>query len=149
MNLNRLVEQITPMIAQKLLVTATVFGDAKRIKVAPNAALNNTLFNTSSGEIIVEDDVCFGHNVCLLTGTHNIRKKGRKRIATYPQTGRDIIIHSGVWLASNVTVLGPCEIGENAVIAAGSLVMNNVKPNSLYAGSPAKFIKEIEFDNDQ
>ena len=148
MDIKNLVDQIAPMIAQKLIFMATVFGDASRIKVAPNIGLNNTLFNTSSGNITVMEDVCFGHNVCLLTGTHDIRKKGRKRITTYPKTGHDIIIHRGVWLASNVTVLGPCEIGENAVIAAGSLVLADVKPNSVYAGSPAKFVREIEFDDE-
>jgi len=148
MDLDKLVKEITPVIAQRLMLTPSVFGDIKRIKIAPHVVVNNTLFNTSSGDIIVESDVCFGHNVCLLTGTHDIRKKGRKRISTYPRTGHDIIIHEGVWLSSNVTVLGPCEIGEHAVIAAGSLVLNDVKPNSLYAGSPAKFIKDIEFDDE-
>ena len=148
MVIKKLVGKITPMIAQRLMQTHTVYGNVSRVKTAPNISLNNTLFNTSSGDITVMDDVCFGHNVCLLTGAHDIHKKGRERISTYPKTGRDIIIHRGVWLASNVTVLGPCEIGENSVIAAGSLVLDDVKPNSLYAGNPAKFIKEIEFDDE-
>jgi acetyltransferase-like isoleucine patch superfamily enzyme len=42
-----------------------------------------------------------------------------------------------------VTVLGPCEIGENSVFAAGSLVLSDVKPNCVYAGSPEKFIKAM------
>lgn len=148
MDIKILAEQITPLIAQRLLVAPSVFGDPARLKIAPQTAPNNTLFNTSSGTITIHEDVCFGHNVCLLTGTHDIRKKGRERITSFPDTGRDIIIHRGVWLASNVTVLGPCEIGENAVIAAGSLVMSDVKPNCVYAGTPAKFIKEIEFDEE-
>ena len=148
MDLKNLVDQIAPMIAQKLVTTGRVFGDYKRIKLAPNTCANNTLFNTTSGDITVCEDVCFGHNVCLLTGTHDIRKKGQERINAYPKTGRDIIVNRGAWLASNVTVLGPCVIGENAVIAAGSLVLTDIKPNSLYAGTPAKFIKEIEFDEE-
>ena len=142
-----LVDKITPMIAQRLLVTPVVFGDRKRIRLAPNLCPNNTLFNTSSGEIIIEQDVCFGHNVCLLTGTHDVRKKGRERISRFPASGRDIIVRRGVWLASNVTVIGPCEIGENAVIAAGSVVLGDVKADSIYAGTPARFIREIDFDD--
>lgn len=147
MDLEKLADQLVPLISQRLLVIASVYGDASRIKVPPNHPLNNTLFNTVSGDITVEEDVCFGHNVCLLTGTHDIRKKYRERINTYPATGRDITIRRGAWLASNVTVLGPCEIGENAVIAAGSLVLADVKPNCVYAGTPAKFVKEINFDD--
>ena len=148
MNYADLVDKITPLIAQRLLVTPVVFGDAKRIRLAPGICPNNTLFNTSSGDIVIEADVCFGHNVCLLTGTHDVRKKGRARISDYPVSGRDIIVRRGAWLASNVTVLGPCEIGENAVIAAGSLVLDNVRRDSIYAGSPARFIREIDFDEE-
>lgn len=147
MDLEELANQLTPLIAQRLLVTASIFGDASRIKVPPNYCFNNTLFNTISGDITIGPDVCFGHNVCLLTGTHDISKKNRERIDAYPRNGRDIIIRRGAWLASNVTVLGPCEIGENAVIAAGSLVMTDVKPNCVYAGIPAKFVREIRFDD--
>lgn len=146
MDINTLANHITPLIAQKLMLVPTVYGDAARVKLASNVAPNNTLFNVSSGTITIHEDVCFGHNVCLLTGTHDIRKKGRERIATYPREGRDIVVHAGVWLSSNVTVLGPCVIGENAVIAAGSLVTEDVKANCVYAGVPAKFIKEIDFD---
>ena len=148
MNILELVKQITPLIAQKLMATPSVFGQPERIKIAPNVCLNNTLFNVSSGDVTIEDDVCFGHNVCILTGTHDIQKKGRARITTYPRTGRDVVVRKGVWLSSNVTILGPCEIGENAVIAAGSLVIGDIKANCVYAGSPAKFIKEIEFDDE-
>jgi hypothetical protein len=51
-----LVGQITPMIAQRLMRTPAYYGDVSRVKTAPNASLNNTLFNTSSGDIIVMDD---------------------------------------------------------------------------------------------
>ncbi len=148
MDLKKLAADLTPMIAQRLVVTPALFGDPARVKLAPNLAPNNCLFNTSSGEIRVEEDVCFGHNVCLLTGTHDIRKKGRDRITSFPDSGHDIVVRKGAWLSSNVTVLGPCEIGENAVIAAGSVVLDDVRPDSLYAGTPARFIKSIEYDED-
>jgi acetyltransferase-like isoleucine patch superfamily enzyme len=63
----------------------------------------------------------------------------------FPQEGYDIVIRRGAWLASNVTVIGPCEIGENSVVAAGSVVTGDVAPNCLYAGVPARFVKEIDF----
>ncbi len=148
MNIIELAKQITPLIAQKLLTTVSVSGNPERIKIAPKVGPNNTIFNVNSGDITIEEDVCFGHNVCILTGTHDIRKKGRARITEFPKTGRDVIVRKGAWLSSNVTILGPCEVGENAVIAAGSLVIGDVKANCVYAGSPAKFIKEIEFDDE-
>jgi len=82
--------------------------------------------------------------VCILTGKHDWTKKGLERHYSIPSQGRDIVIHKGAWIASNVTVIGPCNIGENSVIAAGSVVTGNVSANSVYGGSPAKFIKKIE-----
>ena len=35
-------------------------------------------------------------------------------------------------------------VGRGAVIAAGSVVANDVKPLCLYGGSPAKLIRELE-----
>jgi len=42
-----------------------------------------------------------------------------------------------VWLSSNVIVVGPCTIGEHAVVGVGSLVLNDVEPYTVVAGSPA------------
>lgn len=145
MDYNELAEKIAPFLAAHLLAIPRVWGDHLRVHANTGCALNNTLFNTSSGEIYLEEYVFFGHNVCLLTGTHDVTKTGRGRIDSYPTEGRDIRIRKGAWLASNVTVIGPSEIGENAVIAAGSLVIGDVPANCIFAGSPAKFIKEIEF----
>lgn len=145
MELHELADKLAPIIAQKLLTIPRVWGDPNRVVLGKNVVVNNALFNTTSGTISIEDDVSFGHNVCLLTGTHDITKKAGERMLAYPVEGRNIIIRKGVWLASNVTILGPCEIGENAAVAANSLVMEDIPPNCLFAGSPARFIKEIDF----
>jgi acetyltransferase-like isoleucine patch superfamily enzyme len=106
--------------------------------------MNNAFINLISGEVIIEEDVFFGHHVTLLTGTHDYRKFGKERQRSGPSSGRDIIIKEGAWVASNVTILGPCTIGEHSVIAAGSVVTKDVPPYTIVAGSPARIIKEIE-----
>ena len=44
---------------------------------------------------------------------------------------------------SNVLVLGPVRMGEHAVVAAGSLVRDDVEPYTVVAGRPAKVVKKI------
>ena len=145
MDLQELVDKLVPLVAQRLINQPALFGDSERVTIGENVGVVNTLFNTSSGTITVEDAVAFGHNVCLLAGTHDIRKKGLERMYDFPKEGHDIVIRGGAWLASNVTVIGPCEIGENSVVAAGSVVTCDVPPNCVYAGIPARFVKEIDF----
>lgn len=47
------------------------------------------------------------------------------------------------WLVAGVTVCPGVTIGENSVIGAGSVVTKDVPDNTVYAGVPAKFIKNI------
>jgi acetyltransferase-like isoleucine patch superfamily enzyme len=118
-------------------------GDADRLRIHETAIVNNALFNVSGGTITVGKDAFFGHDVAVLTGTHDIDKFGRERQLAFPRSGRDVVIGEGVWLASHVLVLGPVTIGDHAVVAGGSLVREDVAPYTVVAGRPAKVVKTI------
>jgi acetyltransferase-like isoleucine patch superfamily enzyme len=118
-------------------------GDRSRLHLSDTAVVNNALFNLSGGTITVGEYAFFGHDVAVLTGTHDIEKFGRERQLAFPRSGRDVVIGDGVWLASHVLVLGPVTIGEHAVVAAGSLVRGDVEPYTVVAGRPAKPIDTI------
>jgi acetyltransferase-like isoleucine patch superfamily enzyme len=120
-----------------------VFGDAQRLKLSQSCVVNNALFNLSSGKILIGEYVFFGHNVSLITGTHDYNKFGKERMHGFPTEGNDIVIEEGAWIASNVTVIGPCKIGKHSVVAAGAVVKEDVPNYHLVAGIPAKKVKEI------
>lgn len=54
---------------------------------------------------------------------------------------RPIDIGPGVWLGGRVVVLPGARIGENAVIAAGSVVSGEIPPNSVASGNPARVLR--------
>lgn len=118
-------------------------GDPKRITLGVNVALNNALLNCWGGDINISNDVFFGHGVLLLAGKHNYDDLGLTRQRAVPGEGHDITIGEGAWLASNVTVLGPCAIGDHAVIAAGAVVTSDVPAYTVAGGVPARVIKQI------
>jgi acetyltransferase-like isoleucine patch superfamily enzyme len=118
-------------------------GDRSRLHIPDTAIVNTALFNMSGGTISLGEHAFFGHDVAVLTGTHDINQFGRARQLAFPRSGRDVVIGEGVWLASHVLVLGPVTIGEHAVVAAGSLVREDVEPYTVVAGRPAKVIKKI------
>jgi acetyltransferase-like isoleucine patch superfamily enzyme len=118
-------------------------GDRSRLHVPDTAVVNNALFNLSGGTITLGEYAFFGHDVAVLTGTHDIEQFGRDRQLGFPRSGRDVVIGEGVWLASHVLVLGPVTIGDHAVVAAGSLVREDVQPYTVVAGRPAKVVKSI------
>ncbi len=118
-------------------------GDRSRLHIPDTAVVNNALFNLSGGTITLGEHAFFGHDVAVLTGTHDVEQFGRARQLAFPRTGRDVVIGEGVWLASHVLVLGPLTIGEHAVVAGGSLVREDVAPYTVVAGRPAKLVKKI------
>ncbi|ASK21695.1 MULTISPECIES: acyltransferase [unclassified Halomonas] len=147
-DLQILAKLLSPYLAETELRQTKVWGDRSRLHLDNiTIPLNDLLLNTRSGHITIEKDCFFGHRCMLLTGTHDYEKIGLERLTAVPDSGRDIHIKQGVWLGSGVTVLGPAVIGENAVVAAGSLVVGDVPPNTIMAGHPAKIIKKIDGSN--
>ena len=120
-----------------------IYGDPTRLHLAPTAIVNNALFNLSSGDITVGDYAFFGHSVSVLTGTHDWTKFGAERQVAVPTTGRDVVIEEGAWVSSNAVVVGPCRIGAHSVVGVGSLVLKDVDPYTIVAGSPANVMRTI------
>jgi acetyltransferase-like isoleucine patch superfamily enzyme len=120
-----------------------VFGDERRLQIHKTAQVHNAMFNTVSGTIEIRAHAFFGHGVSVLTGTHDIEKVGAARSRAFPRRGRDILIEEGAWVASNATILGPCVIGENAVVAAGAVVTDDVPARTIYAGVPARRVGTV------
>ena len=54
-----------------------------------------------------------------------------------------IVIHKHVWLAINVTVLPGVEIGEGAIVSAGSVVSKDIPPFTVASGNPAKVVADL------
>jgi acetyltransferase-like isoleucine patch superfamily enzyme len=120
-----------------------IYGDPARLHIAPTAVINNALFNLSSGDVTLGDYAFFGHNVSVLTGTHDWTAFGRERQVGVPSMGRDVVIEEGVWVSSNAIIVGPCRIGAHAVVGVGSLVLRDVEPYTIVAGNPARVLRTI------
>lgn len=122
------------------------WGPTDRIHVSKQHNVPHTHFNTRSGHITIEGDAFCAYNVMLLTGTHDIHLGGAERRSDdcIPSEGRDIYIEDGAFICSGAIILGPCRIGRNAVVAAGSVVRKDVAPWTLVAGNPAVVVQEIE-----
>lgn len=63
----------------------------------------------------------------------------RPKLKTAP-----VKISDNVWIGMNATILKGVAIGENSVVAAGSVVTKSVEPNTVVAGNPAIVIKKFD-----
>lgn len=143
-----LISVLKPFVIQIIKYEYLVWGDPKRLKVHPTANVVNTLFNTSSGKIEVGEYAFMGHDVLLLAGTHDYTRTLVNRQRAVPESGYDIVVGRGVWIGSRAILLGPCQVGDHAVIAAGSVVSpGTIIPDySTAAGCPAKIIKKLNHE---
>ena len=127
-------------------------------------AENSTLI----GDVIIGDEVSVWYQAVIRGDVNSIRignrvniqdgavihvtyKKASTKIGNNVSIGHNAIIH-GCTIRDNVLigmgsiVMDNCEIGSNTIIAAGAVVTQNtvVPPGSIFAGVPAKKIKEID-----
>ena len=90
--------------------------------------------------ITIGDNVLVGPNCTFTTATHPTDPLKRASGVEYAYP---ITIGNNVWLGCNVVVLPGVQIGDGAVIGAGSVVTKNVPANTVVVGSPARVIKEL------
>lgn len=129
--------------------SAIIHGNPAALHIAHSAMIGGALCNTEGGRIFVDEYSFCGQDCAFLTGQHPMELRMAKRRNTLVRGDRNIIIGKGVWIASRAIIIGPCRIGDHAVIAAGSVVLpGDYEGGCMYAGNPAVFKKRIEFAPD-
>lgn len=119
-------------------------GPNSRIIIEDGVGISGASIVTCSS-IEIGENTFIGANVNIYgTDFHPIKPEDRqKQKTTVEAPTLPIKIGQNCWLASNVTVLKGVSIGDNSVVGAMSLVNKNIPKNSIYAGVPAKFIRNI------
>lgn len=109
------------------------------ISVGRNVFVNQNCTFYDLGGLDIGDDVMIGPSVNIITAGHPIDPAQRRACVI----AKPIVIERNVWIAAGATIIGGVTVGENSVVAAGSVVTKDVPPNSLVAGNPARVIRGI------
>jgi acetyltransferase-like isoleucine patch superfamily enzyme len=103
----------------------------------------NVLDRVRPDLITIEDYVSLAGGVNILTHS-NPTTPLREILGEAYHVVKPVHIKRGAWVALNAVILPGVTIGENAIVAAGSVVMKDVPPYTIVGGTPAKVIKEIK-----
>lgn len=147
MALIKSVRGFTPKIGKNayLAENATIIGD---VEIGDDCSI---WFNAVlRGDV---NSIRIGNKVNIQDGSvlHTLYQKSIVEIGDNVSIGHNVTIHGAkiednVLIGIGATVLDHAVIGSNSIIAANSLVLTGtiVEPNSIYAGVPAKKVKDIE-----
>ena len=143
--IQQLVKQLVGQAADNVWIEPPVYVDyGKHIKLGQNFYANMACTFLDVNHITFGDNVMIGPNTSFYTAGHPtdpvIRNEGY-------EFGYPITVHDNVWIGGHVTVLPNVTIGENSIVAAGSVVTKDVPANTIVAGNPAKVIRQITEDD--
>ncbi|GLQ47824.1 nodulation protein L [Dyella lipolytica] len=122
-----------------LLIPPFYTASGVDISVGRNVFVNQNCTFYDLGGLDIADDVMIGPNVSIITTGHPIEPSQRRASVI----AKPIAIERNVWIAASATIIGGVTVGENSVVAAGSVVTKDVPRNTLVGGNPARVIRSI------
>lgn len=121
-----------------------VEAGAARITIGPGSFVNAGCSFGLGATITLADHVYLGARVRLVTSTADADagidrvRRGERR-----QAAAAISVGSGAWLGPGAVVCPGVRIGARAIVAAGTLVTEDVPADTMVAGAPATIVRQL------
>lgn len=116
-----------------------VIGDLSKFEIHPTSHLKSDAFIECSGGVKIGKFCHIARGLTVFSTNHNWRSVEKIPYDDL-SISKPVIIGDAVWLGANVTILPGVEIGDGAIVAAGSVVITNISEGELYGGNPAKLV---------
>ena len=104
------------------------------IEIHPGATIGEGLFIDHGNGVIIGETTIIGNNATLYQGV-TLGGTGKEHGKRHPTIGNNVMISAGA------KVLGSFTIGDNSKIGAGSVVLEEVPPNSTVVGVPGRVVR--------
>lgn len=150
-HMDALLRELLGSKGENVWITPPFFVDyGKNIHIGNNCEINMNCVFLDCNTITIGDNTGIGPAVQIYAVTHPVNPAERlysSGNADFPTCWRissaPVTIGSNVWIGGGSIILQGVAIGDNSVIAAGSVVTKSIPANVLAAGNPCKVIREI------
>lgn len=122
------------------IVESGCFFFAANVSLGEYAVINHRCYFDSKDQITIGPRAGLAMETMLFTSDHELGDEA-KRWAAFKTA--PIVIGAGSWLGVRAMVLPGVTIGDGCIVAAGAVVTRDLEPNGLYAGVPAKRIRDL------
>lgn len=112
------------------------------LSIGRNVSIHSFCYIDSLGGIDIGKNVSIAHSVSILSADHTWEDLSRP-IKYNPVILRPTVIEDDVWIGCGVRILGGARIGRRCIVAAGAVVKGELAPGGLYAGVPARRIRDL------
>lgn len=118
-------------------------GAGRGLRIGSKSGLGDECRLYMAAPISIGRNVMVGPQCMFLTGNHGTSDPTRTLIEQ-KVLARPILIDDDVWIGARVTLCPGAIVRSRTIIAAGSVVIGEIGPKAIYAGVPAKKIRDIE-----
>lgn len=129
------------------------FSVGGKVYSQPELIIGNNTFIGHGCSIEINQKVLIGNN-CLIAGgvmifdsdghPHDFRKR-RENLPVDKEDIKPVIIEDDVWICAKAIILKGVRVGARSIIGAGAVVTHDIPPDTLFAGNPARIIKEQSY----
>ncbi len=109
-----------------------------RLTIGNDVWLGEEVLILSLAPVTLESDICISQRAFLCTGSHDFRGPNFNLVT------KPITIRRKSWIAAQAFIAPGVEIGEGSMVAAGSVVLENVPAGCLVRGNPATVVKRFD-----
>lgn len=110
------------------------------IRIGRDVFVNQGCRFNDIGGIDIGDEAMLGPDVSLITSGHPVAPSERR----HGITAAPITVGRNVWIGASAMILQGVTIGDDAVVAAASVVTRDVPARTLVAGNPARVVRKLD-----
>jgi acetyltransferase-like isoleucine patch superfamily enzyme len=136
----RLLRAVGFDVARSSISPGCFFGST-RVSIGRETFVNYRCFFDALDRVTIGERCDIAMEVIFTTSSHEVGGAERRGGASVKAP---ITIGDGVWIGARATILPGVTVGDGSIVAAGAVVTRDCAPNGLYAGVPARRIRELD-----
>ena len=117
-------------------------GTLNYLEIGTNCYIGDCVYFDLSNRIRIEDNAVVSGRVSFVTHADCNRSEFLRE--RFPRQSARIKVGRGAWVGFGATLLNGVALGEEAVVAASSLVRDSIPSREVWAGTPARCIRRLE-----